>query len=112
MTVGNISCHCKLERGCTNKQGIVAYILRSNTEVRATSRTIKKPVLVDANNFFECTPGVEIEGESAEDIVHENDIDKDQEIVQEIDEIRNEGNVGEGAYITETESISDVPNAP
>ena len=39
--------------------------------------------------FFEWEPGVEIEEESAEDIMHENDIDKDQEIVQEIDEIRN-----------------------
>ena len=68
--------------------------------------------MVDANYSFEWAPGVEIEEECAEDIVHENDIDKDQEIVQEIDEIRNEENLGEGAYITDAESISDNKDFP
>ena len=49
----------------------------------------KQPVLVDSNHFFEWTPGisieeVEIEEDSAEDIVIEN-VDIDQGIAQEIE---------------------------
>ena len=45
-------------------------------------------------------------------MVHENDIDEDQEIVLEMDEIVNEGNVEEGAYITDMESIRKNENPP
>ena len=47
-------------------------------------------MLIDTNHFFECAPGisieeVEIEEESAEDIVIRN-FDKDRGIAQEIEE--------------------------
>ena len=58
---------------------------------------------MDDNPFFEWVPGVEIEEESTGDIMHENDVDEDQDI----NEIRNEETVGEGAYITDTESIRE-----
>ena len=48
---------------------------------------------------------MKIEEESAEDIVVEN-VDEDQGIAQEIEE-----NVEEGAYITDTESISENKNS-
>ena len=68
----------------------------------------KKPCLVDFNPFLEWYPGVEIEEESIEDIIHENDVDEDQEI----NDIRNEENVREVTYITDTKSISENHYSP
>ena len=40
--------------------------------------------------------------------MHENDVDEDQEIK----ETRNQENVGKGAYITDTDSISENEDSP
>ena len=86
----------------------VAYRSWSDPEGRATSGARENPFLVDFNPFLEWDPGVEIEEESIEDIMHENDVDE----YHEINETRNEENVGEGAYVTDTDSISEIEDSP